>query len=170
MKLTRVLMVIVATGIAVLLASTFAIGEPPAAPEGAKSIARAYLAACEKGDVEALNGLFLGGGKASVLENASDEGTWENYRDHHLAPKLKEMPGFKFTVKSEDVQKLGDSGASLVRHVGSFTVPDAKQASGVRTYRAAVSYVIVDDGGKPKIVHLHWSSREQRPPATQPSR
>lgn len=138
--------------------------------DSAASVARAYIAACEKGDLDALNALFLSDGKATVLENASDEGTWENYRDHHLAPELKEMPGFKFTVEKETEQKLGMAAdaASIVRQVGSFTVPDPQQPAAKRAYRAAVTYVIVTDAGKPKIAHLHWSSRAQRAPATQP--
>jgi hypothetical protein len=129
-------------------------------------VARAYLAACEKADAAALNALFLDNGRATVSENASDEGSWETYRDHHLLPELKEMPGFKMTVRKEDVQTFGTT--SVVRQVGSFTVPDPNHPDAPRKFNAAVTYVVVDDGGSPKIAHLHWSSRAERKPAASP--
>jgi hypothetical protein len=100
----------------------------------------------------ALNALFLDKGRATVSENAGDEGTWETYRDHHLMPELKEMPGFVMTVAKEDVQTFGTT--SIVRQIGSFTVPDPNHPDAPRKYLAAVTYVVVDEGGSPKIAHL----------------
>lgn len=131
---------------------------PPNTP--ATRTARAYLAACGRADAAALDALFLDKGRATVSENASDEGTWENYRDHHLMPELKEMPGVVMTVAKEDVQVFG--ATSIVRHIGSFTVPDPDNADAPRKYRAAATYVVVDEGGTPKIAHLHWSSRAEK--------
>lgn len=126
----------------------------------AVKVARAYLAACEKADAAALDALFLDKGRATVSENAGDEGSWETYRDHHLLSELKEMPGFKMTVSKEDSQTFGTT--SVVRQIGSFTVPDANHPDVPRKYLAAVTYVVVDDGGTPRIAHLHWSSRADR--------
>ena len=121
------------------------------------------LAACGKADATALNALFLDKGRATVSENAGDEGTWETYRDHHLLPELKEMPGFVMTVAKEDVQTFGTT--SIVRQIGSFTVPDPNHPDAPRKFLAAVTYVVVDDGGTPRIAHLHWSSRAEKKPA-----
>ena len=126
----------------------------------AVKVARAYMAACGKADAAALNALFLNKGRATVSENASDEGTWETYRDHHLMPELKEMPGFAMTVTKEDVQTFG--ATSIVRQIGSFTVPDPANKDLTKKYLAAATYVVVDDGGTPKIAHLHWSSRAEK--------
>jgi hypothetical protein len=134
-----------------------------AANNPALKVARDYLAACGKADANALNALFLDKGRATVSENAGDEGTWENYRDHHLMPEIKEMPGFVMTVAKEDVQTFGTT--SIVRQIGSFTMPDPNHADAPRKFLAAVTYVIVDDGGAPKIAHLHWSSRPEKKPA-----
>ena len=142
---------------------------PTAQPAGANiadhpavKVARGYMAACAKADAAALNSLFLDRGRATVSENAGDEGTWEIYRDHHLLPELKEMPGFAMTVTKEDVQTFGTT--SIVRQIGSFTVPDPNHPDTPRKYLAAVTYVIVDEGGTPKIAHLHWSSRAEKKP------
>ncbi|MBN8597211.1 MAG: nuclear transport factor 2 family protein [Planctomycetes bacterium] len=134
----------------------------------ALKIAREYLAACGRADVAALDALFLDKGRATVIENAGDEGTWETYRDHHLMPELKEMPGFAVTMTKEDVQTFG--ATSIVRQIGSFTVPDTNHPDAPRTFKAAVTYVVVDEGGTPKIAHLHWSSRaEKKPDAAAPA-
>jgi hypothetical protein len=126
----------------------------------ALAAARGYLAACAKADAAALNALFLDSGRATVSENASDEGTWETYRDHHLLPELKEMPDFKMTLTKEDMQTFGTT--TIVRHIGSFTVPDPNHKELTKKYLAAVTYVVVDEGGTQKIAHLHWSSRPER--------
>jgi len=134
----------------------------------AVKVARAYLAACGKSDAKALNALFLDKGRATISENASDEGTWETYRDHHLMPELKEMPGFAMTITKEDVQTFG--ATSIVRQIGSFAVPDPTNKEVPKKYRAAVTYVVVDDAGTPRIAHLHWSSRaEKKPDAAAPA-
>lgn len=134
-----------------------------AASSPALRVARDYLAACGNADANALNGLFLDKGRATVSENAGDEGTWETYRDHHLLPELKEMPGFVMTVAKEDVQTFGTT--SIVRQIGTFTVPDPNHPDAPRKFLAAVTYVVVDDGGTPRIAHLHWSSRAEKKPA-----
>lgn len=138
---------------------------PPAvalSDDPAAKVARAYLAACTKSDAEALNALFLDKGRATVSENAGDEGTWETYRDHHLLPELKEMPGFEMVISKEDVRSFGSTG--VVRHIGTFSVPDPNHKELTKKYLAAVTYVVVDDGGTPRIAHLHWSSRAEKPP------
>lgn len=138
-------------------------GQPDAAGLAANptvKIARGYLEACAKADAAALDALFLDKGRATVSENAGDEGTWETYRDHHLLPELKEMPGFAMTVTKEDVQTFGTT--SIVRQIGSFTVPDPNHPDAPRKYLAAITYVVVDDGGTPRIAHLHWSSRAEK--------
>ncbi|MCC6427234.1 MAG: hypothetical protein IT435_10490 [Phycisphaerales bacterium] len=130
--------------------------------DSAMKVARAYLDACGNADVTALNALFLDKGRATVSENASDEGSWETYRDHHLLPELREMPGFAMSVTKEDVQTFGTT--SIVRQIGAFTVPDPNHKELSKKYLAAVTFVIVDDAGSPKIAHLHWSSRAEKKP------
>ena len=136
----------------------------------AVQVARSYITACKKADAAVLDALFLDKGRATVIENASDEGVWETYRDHHLLPELKEMPGFALTVTKEDVQAFGST--SIVRQIGTFALPDPNHKELSKKYVAAVTYVIVDEGGSPRIAHLHWSSHAETkadvpaPPAT----
>lgn len=131
------------------------------------SVARGYLAACARANVKTLDTLFLDKGRATVSENSQDEGTWEAYRDQHLIPELKEMPDFAITLTKEDIQTFG--ATTVIRHFGTFTVPDAHNKEVARTYLAAITYVVVDEGGSPKIAHLHWSSRAEKKPDLSPT-
>ena len=132
-----------------------AVSTNPSSP--AIALTREYIRGMEAGKLDALNALFLPNGRSWVLENASDEGSWEHYRDHHLAPELKEAPDFKFTIEKEAEDRFGPT--SIVRQVGRFVVKVGEES---KPYRAAVTYVVVEDGGSLKIVHLHWSSRPDR--------
>lgn len=120
-------------------------------------IARAYLKGLEQSKLRDLDRLFLPGERSSILENASDEGSWEHYRDHHLGPEMKESSGFKFTVSNESEDRFGS--AVVVRQVGKFSL---KVGTENRSYKMAVTYVMVEDSGALKIAHLHWSSRANR--------
>ena len=122
-----------------------------------RSVARAYLAGMESHDWVTLDSLFLDKDRSTILENASDEGSWENYRDHHLKPEMESSQDFKFTVIKESEERFGD--AVLVRHVGTFTMVVNDET---RAYRAAVSYVLVMEDDRLQIAHVHWSSRPDR--------
>ncbi len=122
-------------------------------PDG-RAIAQAYIAGMESGDLDKLTALFRTDGHTSILENASDEGNWEHYRDHHLKPEMEAAKNFRFEVAKESEERFG--GAILVRQTGSFTVEVKDE---MRKYRAAVSYIIVTENNQARIAHLHWSSR-----------
>ena len=131
-------------------------GSKSASNAGLK-IARAYLRGLEQGKLDGLDQLFLAGQRSSILENASDEGSWEHYRDHHLGPEMKETSGFKFTVAKEVEDRFGST--VVVRQVGQFSL---KAGNEDRSYKMAVTYVMIEDSGTLKIAHLHWSSRADR--------
>lgn len=50
----------------------------------------AVFAAIERGDLAALDTLYAGD-SLTIGEGAGLDRTWKSYRDHHLAPELKEM-------------------------------------------------------------------------------
>ncbi|MCC6322972.1 MAG: hypothetical protein IT438_16230 [Phycisphaerales bacterium] len=125
----------------------------PASP--CVEVARRFQAAMTAGDVAAIDRLFLGNGKATVLENGSDEGTWERYRDEHLKPELKDLAGYQWRTATETESAIGT--ARLISQTGTFTIGEGKQR---KAFFAAITFVVVDDGGAPKVAHMHWSSRE----------
>lgn len=131
-------------------------------PDG-RVIAQAYIAGMESGNLDKLTALFRTDGRSSILENASDEGSWEHYRDHHLKPEMEAAKNFRFTMAEESEERFGE--VILVRQTGSFTVEVKGE---MRRYRAAVSYIIITEDNQLRIAHLHWSSRPDRRAATQP--
>ena len=121
------------------------------------AVAHAYIAGMEAADLEALSTLFIADGKSSILENASNEGSWEYYSEHHLAPEMEAVKAFKFDITQESEKSFGDS--ILVEQTGTFTIEINDETL---HYRVAVSYLLVKENHQLKIAHLHWSSRPQK--------
>ncbi len=144
------------------VAAAMAVAQGEQAGLDGRAIARAYIAGMESGELDKLTALFLTGDRSSILENASDEGSWEHYRDHHLKPEMEAAKNFRFKVAKESEERFGE--VILVRQTGSFTVEVKGE---MRKYRVAVSYIIVTED-RPRVAHLHWSSRPDQRAATQP--
>ncbi len=136
-------------------------GDQPA--QSGLALARSYLAGMESGDLKALTALFITNDQSSILENASDEGSWEHYRDHHLKPEMAVAKNFKFEVAKESEERFGD--VILVQQTGNFSV-EVKGES--HKFRVAVSYVIIQADDQLRIAHLHWSSRPTPQASAQP--
>ncbi len=128
-----------------------------AATTAGLTVAHAYIAGMEAGNLDALSALFLADEKSSILENASNEGNWEYYSEHHLAPEMEAVKGFKFDIAQESEKSFGDS--ILVEQTGTFTIELNDETL---HYRVAVSYLMVKENHQLKIAHLHWSSRPQK--------
>jgi len=126
-----------------------------APPTPAVDLARRFQAARAAGDTAALDWLFLGGGKATVLLNGSDAGNWERYRDDHLKPEFKTTGATAWRTVTEAEASVG--AATIVSQTVTLT---AGEGSKKRELSAAVTLVVVDDGGTPKVAHMHWSSHE----------
>ena len=105
----------------------------------------------------ALSALFIADGKSSILENASNEGSWEYYSEHHLAPEMEAVKAFKFDIAQESEKPFGDT--ILVEQTGTFTIELNDETL---HYRVAVSYLLTHENHQLKIAHLHWSSRPQK--------
>ncbi|MBL8964211.1 MAG: hypothetical protein JNK70_09085 [Phycisphaerae bacterium] len=126
-----------------------------APPTPAVDLARRLQAARAAGDTAALDRLFLGGGKATVLQNGRDAGTWERYREDHLKPDFKALGATAWRTVTESETSLG--AATIVSQTVTLTVGEGSK---MRELSAAVTLVVVDDGGTPKVAHMHWSSHE----------
>ncbi len=124
----------------------------------AVDLARRFHAARAAGDTSMLDRLFLSGGKATVLQNGSDAGTWERYREEHLKPELKVLGTSTWRTVTEAETPLGT--ATLVSQTVTVT---AGEGAKKKVISAAVTLMVVDDGGTPKIAHMHWSSRDATP-------
>jgi SnoaL-like protein len=146
--------------LAITLCTSFvavmAVAQDDQSAQDGRAIAQAYIAGMESGDLESLGVLFLPDDRSSIMENTSDEGSWEHYRDHHLKPEMGSTENFSITIAKESVESYGD--ATIVRQTGSFSVDVEGET---REYRVAVSYFMVTDNDQLRIAHLHWASRPE---------
>ena len=76
---------------------------------------RALFASAERNDLAALDTLYAGD-SLTVVEGAGVNRGWTDYRDHHLAPELKEMKNFKYRPFEIEARTSGDLGWATFRY------------------------------------------------------
>lgn len=126
-----------------------------APPTPAVDLARRFQAARAAGDTAAMDRMFLGEGKASVLQNGRDAGTWERYREDQFKTELKSIGATAWRTVTESEASFG--ATTIVSQTVTLTTGEGSKK---RELSAAVTLVVVDDGGTPQIAHMHWSSQE----------
>lgn len=82
---------------------------------GAERVLRAVFAAAERGDLAALDTLYAGD-SLTVVEGAGINRGWRDYRDHHLAPELREMQGMRYRPSEVEVHAAGDVAWAVFRY------------------------------------------------------
>lgn len=118
---------------------------------------RALFAAAERGDVAALDTLYAGD-SLTVVEGAGINRGWADYRDHHLAPELREMRGFRYRPFEIEARVSGDLAWSTFRYALQAEVKGrAIDAVGRGTA------ILERRGGRWIVRHTQTSSRARRP-------
>lgn len=89
----------------------------PASPDQAqvRATLEALFRAVETGDMAALDTLYAGD-SLTVVEGAGIDRGWANYRDHHLAPELREMSGFQYRPAEIEAHVGGDLAWAIFRY------------------------------------------------------
>lgn len=118
---------------------------------------RALFAAAERGDLAALDSLYAGE-RLTVVEGAGINRGWADYRDHHLAPELKEMKNFRYRPFEIDAHVAGDVAWVIYRYALAAEV-DGRAVDVVGRGTA-----ILERNGLRWIVrHTQTASRPRRP-------
>lgn len=76
---------------------------------------QALFRAVEAGDMAALDTLYAGD-SLTVVEGAGINRGWADYRDHHLAPELREMSGFQYRPAEIEAHVSGDLAWAIFRY------------------------------------------------------
>ncbi len=76
---------------------------------------RALFAASERNDMVALDSLYAGD-SLTIFEGAGVNRGWADYRDHHLAPELKEMKNLRYQPADLEVHVEGGIAWVLFRY------------------------------------------------------
>ena len=122
------------------------------------TVAMEYLDALEASDLDAAEKLFHP--QSSIFEGGSQEGSWKDYREHHLGPEIDSVKQFAIT-RGEAVSGQSDDGslafvAIPIEYLIELESGDKFDSSGM------VTFVLSKVDGVHKIRHLHWSSRRKR--------
>ena len=120
----------------------------------------ALFAAAESGDLLALDSLYAGE-DLTVVEGAGINRGWKDYRDHHLAPELKEMSGFEYRPFEIEAHASGSIAWAIFRYtlkgrVGERTIDNVGRGTAILERR----------GAKWIVRHTQTSSRVRRPTDT----
>jgi len=117
----------------------------------------ALFAAAERGDLAALDTLYAGD-SLTVIEGAGMDRRWTEYRDHHLAPELKEMKNFRYRPSDIEARVVGNMAWAIFRYTLTAEM-GTRQADIVGRGTA----ILERRGSRWVIRHTHTSGRARRP-------
>lgn len=120
-------------------------------------VIRALFAAGERNDLAALDTLFAGD-SLTVVEGAGINRGWADYRDHHLAPEMKEMQNFRYRPFEIEARVSGNMAWAIFRYALQATV------AGKAIDNVGRGTAILERRGSRWVVrHTQTTSRARRP-------
>lgn len=123
---------------------------------GAEDVLKAYRAALEARDAQAMEGLFAT--SSAVFENGKAEGSFGNYMAHHLGPELDAIVSFTFTEPTLSVTRSGHLAYGHETYGYRIELSDGRVIE-----RDGVATSVLSHGASGwKIVQYHSSSRAPR--------
>ncbi len=139
-----------------LLATTIGAGVASAQndTDQVKQILSNYKDALEKLDLTGTEVLFSA--NSQILESGGIEGTYKEYKAHHLTPELGEFKSFKFSDYKADVTI--DLPYAFVTESYKYTIV-AKKDNSVAERKGVATSILKKEKGVWKIIQSHSSSR-----------
>jgi len=119
--------------------------------------------AVEKGDLAALDKIWANTEDVTVFESGHANYGWNDYRNTHLAPELKEFKNTKYSFSDMKVKVEGKTAWATFKYSLAAEMGTRKVESG-----GLGTAILEKREGKWRIVHWH-SSAPRRAPAPQPS-
>jgi ketosteroid isomerase-like protein len=117
----------------------------------------ALFRAVEAGDMTALDTLYAGD-SLTVVEGAGINRGWTDYRDHHLAPELREMSGFQYRPADIEAHVSGDLAWALFR----YTIRGRAEERALDLVGRGTA-ILERRGNRWIVRHTHTASRARRP-------
>lgn len=123
-------------------------------------------AAIEKGDLAALDKIWATDESVTVFESGHANYGWSDYREHHLAPELKEFKNTKYAFLDVQVKVDGKTAWATFKYTLSADIGARHvDAGGLGTV------VLEKREGNWRIVHWHSSAPRRQPsPAPSPAK
>lgn len=121
------------------------------------SAIQALFAAAERNDMAALDSIYAGT-DLTVMESTGINRGWADYRDHHLAPEMKEMKNFRYRPFEIEPHVSGNLAWAIFRYnlggeTGGRVIDNIGRGTAVLEKRR----------GKWVVRHTHTASRARRP-------
>ena len=131
--------------------------QPSDSAAAVRKTIEALFNAAERGDLTALDTIYAGE-ELTVIEGAGINRGWADYRDHHLAPELKEFSDFQYRVFEIEPRLAGSAAWAIFRYtikatLGERTIDQVGRGTAVLRQR----------GDRWVVVHTQTSSRPRRP-------
>lgn len=118
-------------------------------------------AAFERNDLAALSQLWAGDESVTVFENGHANYGWADYRDHHLAPEMKEMKNTKYVLTDIKVRVAGKTAWATFKYTISADLKERHVEGG-----GLATAILEERNGRWQIVHWHSSSPRRAPAAS----
>lgn len=147
-----------------LLLATVLLVSPGLAAEtddttAVKTVLDTYKKALERRDLTGVERLFAEDNE--VVESGKVEGTYANYRDHHIGPELGHFDSFQFSDYTVKVRLEGP--VAWATETYRYTIR-LKDKPGPIERQGVATSVLRKSGGQWRIVSMHSSSRTPKPP------
>ena len=126
--------------------------------EEVKAVLAQYQAALETLDLTGVDALFAESNE--VIENGKVEGSYADYRDHHIGPELAHIESFAFSDYTVRVKLEGPIALSTETYRYTIRLKDAAEPI-VR--QGVATNVLARTEGRWKILSHHSSSRVPKP-------
>ncbi len=121
-------------------------------------VAARYFEAMQSSDLFAAGKLFSQA--SSVFESGGREGSWTEYREHHIGPEIDQIKSFSIIRGGPETVASKDSSMAFVAWPIEYRI-DLKDGKVIES-RGTVTFILVKEAGSEyRIRHLHWSSRRK---------
>lgn len=117
--------------------------------------------AVERGDLATLDKLWANTADVTVFESGHANYGWDDYRNHHLAPELKEFKNTKYSFSDLKVKVDGKTAWATFKYSLSAEMGTRKIESG-----GLGTAILEKREGKWRIVHWHSSAPRRAPSPT----
>lgn len=151
------------TGIAFAFSSTQAAHDPA---EHIREVLMRSATAFERNDMAVMEKTWANDESVTVFESGHANYGWQDYRDHHLGPEMKEMKNTKYTLSDIKAKVSGNTAWATFKYAISADI-GARHVDG-----AGLGTAVLEKRGQDwRIVHWHSSAPRRAPaPVAQPAK
>jgi len=140
-------------GVALVLAQ----GDSKSEAEAITQMLQDYAAAVESKDLAEIEKYVVTTDAFTVFEGGHINWGWADYRDHHLAPELKEFQEFKYSYENIKPHVVGDLAYATLKY-NIYIKMKEREIDG----QGLATMVLTKQDGAWKIRHVHTSRIPKR--------